>query len=101
MHKSQAHPTKPIYMTSSELSRSLDYVPHMVTYFLRHWGNDPELPCPTPDAYSIVKDDYVNPLWLRERLPEWQEWDRRRKPLGIERRRQGGTRGKPGTRQHE
>jgi hypothetical protein len=97
MHKNQINPSKPIYMTSSELSRSLGYVPHMVTYFVKHWANDPELPCPAPDAYSLVKDGYVNPLWYAHRVPEWQEWDQKRKVVGRRRQREGGQRGKPGT----
>ena len=34
MHKNKTDPSKPTYMTSSELSRALGYVPHMVTYFV-------------------------------------------------------------------
>lgn len=98
MHKNKVNTSKPIYMTSSELSRALGYVPHMVTYFLKHWEHDHELPCPAPDAYSLIKDGYVNPLWLTHRVPEWQEWDQQRKPVGRRRQRQGGQRGYPGSR---
>jgi hypothetical protein len=101
MHQHQADPTKPTYLTSSELSRTLGYVPHMVTYFLNQWANDPDLPCPPPDAYSLVKGGYVNPLWLHSRIPEWKQWNKERKVLGRQRQREAGKRGYPGSRTRE
>lgn len=86
---------KLIYLTLSEIARELGHRANSFPSLTKHWENDPDNPCPTPDAYSTAKDGYLNKLWLPDRLAEWHAWDHQRIALSRRRQRAGGRKSKP------
>lgn len=86
---------KPIYLTTSEIGRTLGRDPRNMVALIRQWETDPEHPTPTPDAYAKIKNGYLNPLWLPTRIPEWKAWDSKRIVLGRQRQSRGGKKSKP------
>lgn len=70
--------TKPVYCTTAEIGRHLGYVAHHITALVKNWHNHPTHPCPAPDAYVTIKGGGRAPLWLYERLHEWETWNNQR-----------------------
>lgn len=88
--KSQLDPDLPTYIGTSHIARELRYRPFNLITAIRKWADDPELPPPAPDAL-LYREDGIAMLWRKERLPEWQEWNRQRLKTAKER----PTRGRP------
>lgn len=74
----------PIYVGTSHLAKHLRYRQYNIVTMLKTWADDPEIPCPAPDAY-IIRADGTDRLWLKERLPEWEAWNLER--IAVSRRR--------------
>jgi hypothetical protein len=67
----------PTYIGITHLAKHLHYRPYNVLQIIRKWCEDPEIPCPAPDAL-IVRADSTDMLWLKERLTEWEAWNSQR-----------------------
>lgn len=72
--------TTPIFITMSEIARELGYTNNNFSYILKTHHDDPNDPCPAPDAHYKVHGGYLSPLWLPTRIPQWKAWDQRRQP---------------------
>jgi hypothetical protein len=84
----------PTYIGTTHLARELRYRNYNLTVMIRKWANDPKLPCPAPDAYLYREND-TTMLWLKDRLPEWHEWNRQRINLTRARAHAGLAQGRP------
>jgi hypothetical protein len=87
------NPELPTYIGTSHLARELRYRNYNLITIIRKWANDPELPCPAPDAHLYREDD-IAMLWRKDRLPEWHEWNRQRINLTRERAEAGTFQGR-------
>jgi len=89
--------TQPIYITITQIATTLGYIsPSNIRHLINKWQNDRDLPTPPPDAHLVGKRGTPTPLWLQERLPEWETWNEQRIALTHQRQREGLTlRGRP------
>lgn len=77
---------KPIYLTLSDIARELGIPPANIARDFDTWHHDPVASCPDPDAYHQRKDGHLSPLYTPARLPDWRDWEHRRRIIGQQRR---------------
>lgn len=84
----------PAYIGINRIATELRYRPYNLLKIIEKWSNDPELPCPAPDAVFLREDGPVM-LWFPERIPEWTEWNHQRIETAARRAKHSRRPGRP------